>query len=133
MKQRIDFVSNSSSSSFMMCGIELEPDKFISTFCTEEDQKKYEDGELDFWQIRDDFEAKSGLNIESAGDGCSDIYGVAIGDSPSNMKDDVTLIEFKKSICEKLKKVGFNVEPSKIEFISGGSDAGGYSFIGSCG
>ena len=49
------------------------------------------------------------------------------------MNDIDTLKDFKNEVISKLETIGIDAKLSDIKFTSGGSDAGGMSFIESCG
>lgn len=142
MKIRTDFVSNSSSTSFVLLGKTMNFKDFIKLVEAagwkrqdDEDDDYYTDGTSDdLWDIKDWLteKTKGFIDIEGAGDdyGISDIV---VGADPSKMKDDNTLKDFKLKIIDALKKVGIIAKPSEIKFESGGSDASGMSWIGDCG
>ena len=142
MKIRTDFVSNSSSTSFVLLGKTMDFKDFIKLVEAagwkrqdDEDDDYYTDGTSeDLWDIKDWLaeKTKSFIEVEGAGDdyGISDIV---VGADPSKMKDNNTLKDFKLKIIDALKNVGIIAKPSEIKFESGGSDASGMSWIGDCG
>jgi len=142
MKIRTDFVSNSSSTSFVLLGKTMDFKDFIKLVEAagwkrqdDEDDDYYTDGTSeDLWDIKDWLaeKTKDFIEVEGAGDdyGISDIV---VGADPSKMKDNNTLKDFKLKIIDALKNVGIIAKPSEIKFESGGSDASGISWIGDCG
>ena len=102
MKIRSGFVSNSSSASFCILGIEV-PETFNTNT---------------FYNRARDFKL---LELEQ---GLGEMYSqdqLMIGASPEIMKDTETLWHFKKRICEEFKKLGMDVKPEDLRwFIDGG-------------
>lgn len=134
MKARYDFVSNSSSSSFVICGVTYGEEFVKKVNLSKEEKKSYDDGELSVYDIFDklyDMCDKAGLTIES--EGYDDIEGICIGLDMHEMKDNETLGDFKKKAVEKLKSIGFNAKIKDVHVVSGGSDASGLSFFESRG
>ena len=89
MKARKGFVSNSSTSSFILIGISLDEDEYKEKFKVE-----------DTWDLEE--KLADGL---TTGTGEENDY-VAIGIDPCVMKDDQTLGDFKGIILELLHKSG---------------------------
>lgn len=99
MKIRKGFVSNSSSSSFVVWGASISKD---DTNATEEDKEDFTEF---LWNK--DFECES--------DDYSKYY---VGLSPEAMGADQTLNEFKLEICAKFKEVGIDMPIDKLQFIN---------------
>ena len=147
MKIRSDYVSNSSSSSFVIVGktydrseirklIEDRGDEFFKMMKESKFSKYCSDFEdindlIDDWGLSKVFYV-AGLRSKEEGD-CDYGDDILIGLDPSEMKDEQTLKEFKEVVVEKLRGIGLEAEVKDIGFISGGTDSGGYTFIESCG
>lgn len=96
MKIRTGFVSNSSTSSFIVWG----------TYVSNEETAEL--GDSDF--IDKIYEAGLKYGYDNEGDRM-------VGLSPADMKDDQTLLEFKQSIVDTLKKLGVVVAVTSLEYI----------------
>jgi hypothetical protein len=93
MKTRQGFVSNSSSSSFIVFG------KYLADSEEEKiDQEKMEE---------------LGYELNCSEDGYS------IGCDPSEMKDDETLLQFKTRIAKEIETIGVKAKPADLRFIGG--------------
>ena len=101
MKVRLNYVSNSSSSSFCILGIVVDYNEY---------------GYVDTYDLPDII-SNTGLDNYS----CDDLI---IGAPPDRMRDDETLLDFKKRILKQLRQAGF--KDTKIEdlawHIDGGND-----------
>jgi len=97
MKIRTGFVSNSSTSSFMAYGTDVDIDEVAKALGREE---------AEVWDVED---LLRGTRLQySAIDGCC----ILVGTHPSDADDSMTLGEFKKQVEEDIKKI-FGPKPCK--------------------
>lgn len=118
MKIRADFVSNSSSSSFVLWGVSFDTDNLVEKLRGAGlVPARPDDGED---HIDEDIEAfLEKIPYEDYVWGCDDNF-IAFGLSPAEMEETETLKEFKVRVADRLKSYGIPVDdPSKIEFIKG--------------
>ena len=120
MKIRADFVSNSSSSSFVLWGISFDTDNLVEKL---RDAglvpARPDDGEDHVNEDIEEFLDNRKIPYDEYVFGYDDNF-IAFGLSPTCMKDNETLKEFKARVVDKLKSYGISVDdPSKIEFIKG--------------
>lgn len=135
MKIRTDFVSNSSSSSFVLWGARLAENEIVDALKVTMSQEKY-DSIRDKWMpTYDEFIEELNNNdydhvyeiLEmyfSTIVHDSEYHEYYVGESPSSMKDDETLLQFKTSISNKLNELLGKQVDQKIEFYTGVDEDG---------
>jgi len=103
MKIRNGFVSNSSSSSFCIYGIDMDFSDVIeklkaSNFLTTEEVERMEE-EDEWYEVDEIIESKTVLSVHRDDDNCW------IGRSWSSVGDDETGSQFKESVKDELEKI----------------------------
>ena len=154
MKIRTDYVSNSSSSSFVIVGkVFSDADKLMDKLVKDKDKLlKYLNKEYESeCESLDDFIEQESLSevlyrvLESTGldfqiaqsDWGEDIEEVLVGydmkDGDNKMKDSETLKEYKTRVVDALNEKGLDAKYDEVDIVTGGSDAGGTTFFNDCG
>ena len=119
MKGRSGFVSNSSSSSFVVYGTAFDSDEFLDLiqssgildgkYSKEEIESAKEDG--DTYEILEEAADKAGLEVQSDYENGTTYIGV----SPFKIKDNETGEQFKARVTESIEKlVGKKVKLEQI-------------------
>ncbi len=101
MKIRSGFVSNSSSSSFCILGLEITNEQYDNIYAN---KKTIEDKQMV-------------LDLETS---VSYEDGYFAGMYPARMKDDETLGQFKQRIVEGFKLAGMEVQPTQLDWYEDG-------------
>ena len=153
MKIRTDYVSNSSSSSFVIVGkVFSDADELMDKLVKDKDKLLKElnkDCESDCESLDDFIEQeslsevlyrvleKTGLDFQIAerdwGDAEEVLVGYDMSSGDNKMKDTETLKEYKDRVVTALNEKGLDAKYDEIGIVTGGSDAGGTTFFGACG
>ena len=158
MKIRSDYVSNSSSSSFVIVGkVFSDVDGLMDKLVKDKDkllEKLNKDCESDCESLDEFIDQESlsevlyrvlentGLDFQIAGRDWGDVEEVLVGydlkSGDNKMKDTETLKEYKDRVVTALvvtalNEKGLDAKYDEIGIVTGGSDAGGTTFFGACG
>lgn len=112
MKIRNGFVSNSSSSSFLIYGIQMEESELLENLSLKQTDNE-EDAYEDIYEVLDEAFRKTGM-VYVCPEGFDYWY---IGRSWDEVKDNETGKQFKERVREEIKKV-FKVEDKDFNTLS---------------
>lgn len=127
MKIRNDFVSNSSSSSFVMFGVQVTESELTAAYVRIVGKQPDEDVTMSdmFYEVFDSFD--TGLDTKVFDYDSDEVW---VGSSPSSMSDDETLAQFKAKVVEKVNKILVDTPKAvkDVQYVSGVDQDGCISF-----
>jgi hypothetical protein len=153
MKIRTDYVSNSSSSSFVIVGKVFSDADGLMDKLVKDKGKLLEDLNHEYGSECESIEEfikletlsevlyrvleNTGLDFQIAGRDWGDAEEVLVGfdmkSGDNKMKDTDTLKEYKTRVVDALNEKGLDVKYDEVDIVTGGSDAGGSTFFNECG
>ena len=153
MKIRSDYVSNSSSSSFVIVGkVFSDADELIDKLVKDKDKLLEELNKLygSEWKSIDDFIDENSLSevlysvldklgldfqiAESDWNGCKEVLvGFDMKSGDNKMKETETLKEYKTRVVDALNERGLDAKYNEVDIVTGGSEASGMTFFNECG
>ena len=153
MKIRSDYVSNSSSSSFVIVGkVFSDAGELMDKLAKDKDKlledlnKEYcsECKSLDDFIEQESFSEAlyrvletTGLGFQIAGSDWNECEEVLVGfdmkSGDNKMEDTETLKEYKTRVVDALNERGLDAKYDEVDIVTGGSDASGMTFFNDCG
>jgi len=106
MKIKIDFVTNSSSTNFIVWGIETSISTLLKYFTNMDDDLNFRNDIVKHF-------SKYGLDVGMT----EDSEAVYIGNSPFDMEENETLKSFKEGILKRIGESGLDIRNKKLKAI----------------